>query len=170
MLPLMVTNVLGGLAINRPLPQGFTAVEYRFAFGHGDLALDQILLEVKPQWNQGKALFLRLADELVDFPAVQEQPAVAQRILIHVAPGRICADVAINEPRLAIAHQRVAIFDRRPALADGLHFRPGQLNSGFKLLEEVIIVRCLPVHRQVFLLLVFGLGRHKQEGRRKPSF
>src|SRR5581483_5626694 len=145
----MLANRLPGLTIDGAAPLFLATVINMFPFREGNLALDQVLFQVKAGGHQGESPLLGAARELVDFLSVKQQPAVAERIMIQIAPRRVGADVAINEPDLTILNGRVAFLQINLALANGFHLGAGQLNARPELLQEMIKVLRLQVDRQV---------------------
>src|SRR5487761_116264 len=161
MLPPVLLDILCRLAVNSPAAQRLAAVENRFAFGQRDLTLDKVIFRVEAERNQCQALFLRASHELVDFLPVQQQPPVAERARIHIAPGGIGSDVAIDKPYLAVPHRGVSVLQARFAAVDGFHFGPGQLDPSFVFFQEMIKVRGLPVYGQISVSRIFASLRHR---------
>jgi len=110
------------------------------ALGQADLALHAPALEVQVQRHQGIAGTLDLADQLVQFGAVQQQLAGAQGLGMAEGGRRgQRADVGAEQEQFAVAHDDIGLLDLYLAFADGLDFPPLQYDAGFiPVLDEVV--------------------------------
>src|SRR4029077_16690863 len=85
------------LAIDFALLERLALVELLLAFRKAHGHLDAAALEVEPDRHQRHALHDRLADQLADLVAVQQQLAPAQRLVIRIAAMAVGADVDVVE-------------------------------------------------------------------------
>ena len=151
----MFVYVLLGFPVDGALPRGLTVIVDLFALRQGNLAFDQVLLQINPGGNQRESLFLDATRQFIKLPLVEQEPPVAKRIVIGVAPRRIRADVTIDQPSLALLHVHITIFEIDFPVANGLYFRARQLHSRLKPLEQMVQMLRLPVNGEV---LRSGLG------------
>jgi len=66
---------------------------------------------------------------------VDEQLALALGLVVVARCGLIGRDVDVQQPQLAIAHERVAVLDLGLALAQRLHLRARERNAAFEAVE-----------------------------------
>ena len=118
-----------------------------FAKANGDL--DPGALEVDVQGDQGEALLIELPPQLVDFTAVGQQLAGAQRVVVEISPGvAVGRDVHVVQLQFAVADQTEAIPQVGFAVADRLHLGSHQFDPCFQGLEDLVLVPGLTVVRQ----------------------
>ena len=127
-----------------------------FPFRQGNLALDQIFLQINPGRNQREPFFLNSALQLVKLLPVEQKAPVAKRLVIGVASRRIRADVTIDQPCLALLDVHITVFEIDFPVANRLHFRARQLHSRLKPFEQMVQMLRLPIDGKV---LRSGLGR-----------
>src|SRR3954468_10895941 len=102
----------------------------RQADGH----LYPAVLEVHADRDQRHPFFDRLANQLPDLLAMQEQLATPERLVIGVAAVRVRADVHVVEEHLPIFDPREAVAKVDAALADRLHLGAEQRDTRFERL------------------------------------
>ena len=90
------------LTILIPLCLCLTFVVQFLTLCESDLALDQISLEIEPGRNQRQPLLPDLREEARDLVFVEQQPALAVRIVILAVAVRVGADVDIDQPGFAV--------------------------------------------------------------------
>src|SRR6185312_1000713 len=123
--------------------------------------LDAAVLEVETRRHERHALLDRLADQLADLVAVQQELAPAQRLVIGVAAMAVRADVDVVEEDLAVLDAREAVAEVHAAFADRFHLGAEQDEAGFEGLEQMEVVKGLPVLGDVFLgELALGFFSH----------
>src|SRR5215470_17720255 len=128
------------LAIPVALALGLTLVVQLLALGECDLDLGAALLvEIELERNEGHALALDRAHELVDLPLVQEELARTFRRVVEAAGLQIFRHVGVDQPDLAAARVGVGHGDRRLARAQRLHLAAGQRNAGLEHLADMIV-------------------------------
>ena len=66
--------------------------------------------EIDAEWDEREPLLLRLAEELIDLLAVEEQFPSTERFVIHDVAVAVGADVAVVEKDLAVLHAGVTIL------------------------------------------------------------
>src|SRR5215203_1342317 len=96
----------------------------------GDLELDDAVLGVELEWDEGLPLLLALADEAVDLFPVQEQLAVARGELPFLPGVRVRGDVSPDQEDFAVSYAGVALLEVGPAFPDGLYLGACQLDAG----------------------------------------
>src|SRR6266568_6643106 len=147
--PAMLADILRRLAVDGPLPHRLAMVENFLAARQGQLALDEIFLQVKARGDKRQPALGGTPRELGDLPPVEQQPPLTKRIVIEIASGRIRADVTVEQPDLVALDGCVALLEVSLALADGLHLGPGQLDACFELFEQMIQMRRLTVYSEI---------------------
>src|SRR5215207_8839005 len=115
----------------------------------GELELDDAVLGVELEWDEGLTLLLALADEAVDLLPVQQKLAVAGGELSFLSGVRVRRDVRPDQEDFAVPHPGIALLEVGPALPDGLYLGPRQLDAGFIGLLDGKVVEGLLVSREV---------------------
>jgi hypothetical protein len=96
-------------------------------------------IEIKLERHQRHAFALYRADELIDLAAVKEELADTLGWMIETAALEVLRDVGIDEPDLPAAGIGIRFRDRRLALAQRFHFRPGERDTGLERLADLVI-------------------------------
>jgi len=78
--------------------------------------------------------------------------------VVLAVPLHVLRDVEAVEPRLAVAHLRVRLLQRRLPGAEGLHLRPREHEPGLDPVEEVVLVPRAAVVDDQLLSLLPGHG------------
>src|SRR5262249_39743131 len=122
------------LALRLALGDGVALVGAGLALGDADLDLHPPILEVHAQGDERVAgLLLRLL-QLVDLAPVEKQLARPLRVVVEQRPCRLVGrDLRVDEIELAIFRYRIRVRQLRAALAQALHFRPGESDAGLDL-------------------------------------
>src|SRR6516162_722919 len=81
-------------------PDGLAFVVRLLAFREADGDLHAAILQIHPDGHDRHAALRRLADQLADFLAVQQQLAAARGIVIAVAAIAVGTDVDVVDPHL----------------------------------------------------------------------
>src|SRR5829696_6916602 len=115
----------------------------------GDLELDDAVLGVELERDEGLPLFLALADEAIYLFSVQEQLAVAGWELPFLPCVRVRRDVRPDQEHLPVPHPSITLLEVGPTLPDGLYLGPSQLNAGLVGLLYSKVVEGLLVAREV---------------------
>src|SRR6185437_5238089 len=150
---------LAGGAISLALPLGLALVIELFALGQGHLAFYLARFPIEAQGNEGQAFFARFAFDALDLRLVEQQAPRAVGLVGGVTGVLVGADVAIQQHGLAVAKQRVAVFELGLAVAQRLHLAPGQRDARFPMLQDVVIVPRLPIFGNILVLgNAVGLG------------
>jgi len=110
------------------------------AASQSQLDLGPSLLKVDLQRNQGEASFLRLAENSLDFVAMQKQLSNPFGLVIVVGSMRVGTDMQSIEIDLSFFDSGVAIFEIGPAFPQGLHFGPKKHHTGLQGLHDLIIM------------------------------
>src|SRR3712207_3324469 len=115
----------------------------------GELELDVTVLGVEPEGDEGLPVFLALAGEAGYLTFVEEELAVAGRVLGDVRSVLVGGDVRPYEEYLPVPHPRVALPEVSPAVPNRLHLWAGQRDAGLVGLLDVEVVEGLLVAREV---------------------
>ena len=87
-----------------------SAIILFFAFGQRDLNLGlSPRTEINAERYDRESLLLRLAQELADFFAMEEQLAWAQRVVVHDIAVAIRRDMAIVQNHLLMIHAGITV-------------------------------------------------------------
>src|SRR5438128_10063605 len=95
-------------------------VDALLAAGQRELDLRAAVLPVHARRHDGQPALPHLAVEAVDLPAMEEQPAVAARLVVLAVAAFILLDLGTDEPGVAVADLRVGLRERDPAGAQRL--------------------------------------------------
>ncbi len=108
------------------------------------------ILEVELRRDERQAPLAHLAVEGLDLAPLQQQLAVAHRIVVLQARLVVRLDVRPDEPGLPVAHVCVGLLQAHAPLAEGLDLAPGEDEAGFEPLDEVVVVPRLAVSAMSF--------------------
>src|SRR5438094_1441156 len=142
-------NIFSRFSVNGPAPQGLPPVPDFLAARQGQLALDEIVLRIKPRRDERQAALSGFPGKLLDLVSAKQQPARTQRVVVEVASRRVRADVTVQQPNLVTLHRGIAVLEAGLALADGFHFGPRQLHARFKFFEKEIKMRRLTIDSKI---------------------
>src|SRR2546427_3893692 len=128
--------------------------------GQRELDLRPPVLEVELRRNERQTPLGDLAGEGVDFFPVEEELAVAIRIMIGEIALVVDRDVGADQPGSPLADIRVGLRERGPAVPKGLPLCAGQHDPRLDPLEQVIVVaRSADVDAQRLALLTDSARR-----------
>src|SRR5882672_312526 len=108
--------------------------------GQRELDLRPPVLEVELRRNERQTPLGDLAGEGVDLFPVEEELAIAIRIVVGEIALVVDRDVGADQPGFPASNVCVGLLERGPAVPEGLHLRAGQDDPGLYTLEEVVIV------------------------------
>src|SRR5262245_4086371 len=108
------------------------------AAGERELDLRAAVLEVHPRRHERQPALAHLADERRDLPAMEEQLAVAVRIVVHDVRLPVLGDVRADQPDLAVAYVGVCLLERGAAVPERLHLRAREHEPRLEALEQVV--------------------------------
>ena len=145
----MFTDVLLNFSFDGPPSRSFAMVKNVLAFGQRNLTLDYVVLQVNARGDEREAPLQRAPGKLVDFLTVQKQAPVPKWVVVKTAARRIGADVAIDQPSLAVLHHRVTVFQIDLALTNRFYFRPRQFHTALEPFQQMIEMLRLAVNGKV---------------------
>src|SRR5579859_939067 len=116
------------------------AVPRLLALRQRDFDFCQAVAEVDAQRNNGQALGLRAASELMNFILMQEELARTERLVVPRTAGHVLRNVCVNQPCAAGLEIDIGIADIRFPFAQGLHLGAMQDQAGLKSVQQVKIV------------------------------
>src|SRR5579884_1681664 len=122
-----------------------TLVAQLLAARERELHLHLPLPEVEARRHDRVPLLAHLAVHAVDLATVQQQLARPVGIVVRTVALRVLRDVQPVQPRLAVAHLRIRLLQRRLTAAQRLHLRPAQHETRLDLVREVVVVPCAAV-------------------------
>ncbi len=108
-------------SIHFPPSDGFTLVMRLLASRQSERDFDPTILEVQPGRHQRQSAFDRLANQLPDLRAMQEELAASLGIVVDVATVAVRTDVDVVEPHLSPLDTREAVAQVGSTLANALH-------------------------------------------------
>ncbi len=90
--------------------------------------------------NDGQAPLLDLPREPLDLPAMEQELAVPQGIMVEDVGRLVRADVALDEKNLAAPDLGVALLEADAAGPDRFHLAPDEGHSGLEGFEDDVVV------------------------------
>jgi hypothetical protein len=133
------------LAAGVPLGDGPPLVVQLLAARQAELDLGVPPLgDVQPKRDDGESLGLRLAQELVDLVAMEEQLAISLGLVVLPVAPVPRGDVRADEPGLTVVDARVRLGQVDLPGADGLDLGPGQDQASVEGVLDVVLVAGLP--------------------------
>ena len=121
--------------------EGFALVVLLLTPGQGDIDLGQpAVVNKEAEGDNGKPLLLRLALQLVELLALQQQLAVALGVVVVVRSPPVLGDVHAAHEQLAAVEVAVGIHQAGLAGAYRLDLGARQHDSGRVGLEELVVV------------------------------
>src|SRR5579872_394875 len=127
----------GGPRFGFHLPRalGLALVVQFFASGDRQFTLNAAFLEVHFCRDERQALFPRLAQELVNLLAVEQQFTAPCWFVVFAVPVGVVADMGVHQPGFVADHFGEAILELDLAALGRLHFSPREDKSGFVPLD-----------------------------------
>src|SRR5512137_198448 len=130
------------LPVRIPLLDGLALLVLAFAAGQGELDLDLApVADEDARRDESEAALLRLAGQALDLAPVEQELALAERVMVEDVGRFVGADMALDQEHLARADLGVALLERDPAGPDRFHLAPDEGQAGFEGLEDDVIVR-----------------------------
>jgi len=100
------------------------------------------VVDVEAERDEGQALRLRPAEELVDLVLVEEELASALRLVVPAVAGRVRGDVGADEPGLTAVDPGVGLLQAHLAGPDRLDLRAGQDDASLEgVLDAELVAR-----------------------------
>ena len=108
--------------------------------------------KIDPKRDDCQPFHPDLIPELANLLFIQEQPPLAQRLMIEPAGGIVRRNVAIDQPSLApVFNLNVGFADADLSGADRFNFRPLKRQPGFVRFQNKVFEPRFPVRRDSFL-------------------
>src|SRR5207245_2460157 len=126
-----------------------------------DLDLRHPVREIDAERDQGQALLVHLASDLLDLAPVQEQLARPERQVSALVPLLVRGDVQTLQPHLAPPHATEAVHERGVSSAERLHLVARELDPALETLEQLVVMSRTTVAGDDLLALV--LAAHRRE-------
>src|SRR5215472_2028167 len=142
-------NGLAGLPVGGATPLRLPLVPGLFPLRQRDLTFYLPVLEIHSRGNQRVTTLLGLAQQLTQLFSVHQQFARPQRSVMRITGVLIGADVRVQQPELAVFHERIGVFEVGAAGANRFHLGSGQDHSRFQAIFEEVVVTGRPVDRGV---------------------
>src|SRR5205814_7685601 len=105
-----------------------------------ELDLGAAVLKVEPERNERQPALSDLAGQPANLLAVQQQLAVAVRLVVGIGAVAVGIDVAADQPTLTVADGRVRVLEGHAPVAQRLDLRPAQHEPGLDRLEDLVLV------------------------------
>jgi len=126
------------------------------AFGQPEFDLGKAPLgEIDAERDECETLLLRLAEELIDFLAVEEQFPSTERLVIHDVAVAVGSDVAVVEEDLSALHTGITILEVHAPFSDGFDLGPLEHDPRLELFFNEIVVVGLAIRHDRFFALIF---------------
>src|SRR3990170_2153901 len=126
----------GHLAFRVALGDGGALVVMLAAAYERQLHLGDAVLEIETEGNQRKALLLHRARELADLHLVEQELALARRLVAVGAGGGVLRDVRVHQPELAALGTGIGLAQVDAAEADRLDLAAHEREAGLDALEH----------------------------------
>lgn len=134
-----------------------------FTFADANLDLNPAIFPIHPQRNQGNALFLNLAKQLINLAPVHQQLAWTGRLVLEKATGMVVrTDVTVIEPKLASIDPGKRLGHVRLTGTNRFYFSAAQDHPAFIGIGDVVISFGLLICRDIAHL-------RKRQGNPKPQ-
>src|SRR5579863_9065947 len=134
------------LAVPRALLLSFALVLKLFAARQRQFDLGaSLFVEIKLKRDEGHALALHCANQLVDLPAMQQQLTRSLGRMVEAVGLQILRNIGVDQPDLAAAGVGIGFADRCLALTQRLYLRPGERDAGLHRVVDKIVEACLAV-------------------------
>ena len=127
----------------------FSLVVKFAAFCQRQFAFEPAILKVDPEGNQCQSFFDGLSNESTNLTSIQQKFTRAQGIVVGKIPMRVGTDMTVQQPDFAGLHQPVGVFKIHSPVAGRFDLRSRQDDAGFKLFEDFVVMKRLPVYRNV---------------------
>ena len=105
-----------------------------------DLYLGLAALEVHGEGNEREALALHQLLDLADLLLVEQEFAVAVRLVAGVPGAGVRGDVRVLQPDFAVLDARIRALDLDAVFAHGLDLGASQGDARLELREELVVV------------------------------
>ena len=135
------------LAVGLAGGQRLALVPGLLALGERDLDLGAPVLEVQGGRDDGEALLVDLALDLLDLVAVEQQLALASRGVVGPGALGVLRDVHAVQPRLVPLDVDEPVDERRASFPQRLHLRADEHQPRLVGVIEVEVVAGAPVRR-----------------------
>ncbi len=140
----LALNVALGLAVGDVAP----AIVELLALGQTELNLGPALVaDVHAQRHDRQPLGRGLAHQRVDLRPVEQQLAVAPRLVVVAVALLEWRDVRVHQPRLALFDTRIGVGQVGLAGTDALDLRTGQDDARLERIGDEVVVARLAVER-----------------------
>src|SRR6185312_4543892 len=133
------------LTLALPLLGVFTFVPALLAVDQGQLGLHAPLLFIQRQGHQRAPFLANLSGQALDLAPVEQQLALAARVVVALIGEGVHADVHLVQPGLATVEIGEGVDQGHLPGADRLDLRADQHDAGFQRLVDVVLVTRLLV-------------------------
>jgi len=116
-----------------------------FASADADLDFHSMILPIKPKGDESLSFYDARFKELGDFSLMQEQFARALGIVLLVTGALVRLDIRVVKERFLVFDPREGVTQVSQAGADGFYLGPGEADTGFDLLQDLIVMKCSPI-------------------------
>src|SRR5688572_4803105 len=91
---------------------------------------------------------------------MQQQLAVALRIVVRIGAVAVRIDVASEQPDFIVPHRRVGILERHLGITERFHLGAAEHEPGFERLEDLVVVTRLAIRGDRPIARLAVLTRH----------
>jgi hypothetical protein len=147
---------------------GFAAVVEFFTTRDGEFTLGDAVPEINFGGDDGHALLGGLGLEFADLAAVEQQLAATERIVISETARKIFGYMAVHEPHLIAFGFGIGLADRTFPFAKAFDLCSKENQTGFHVLEQLIVVAGGAILRNNFHAFVLSLVVLRFHG--EPSY
>ena len=116
-----------------------------FAPADADLDLHSTIFPVEAKGDEGLSFYSRGFEQLCNFGLMQQQLPGAFSIVLLVAGALVRLDVCVVEECLLVFDSREGVTEVGEAGTNRFYLGTGEAETGFDLLQDLIIVKCSPI-------------------------
>ena len=119
---------------------GVSPIVFTFALGHTEFDLRHPPFEIEFEWDEGEPLFFHSPPQPIYFPSMEQETALAKRVVIESIALRVLAYVQVVQEGLTVVDPCVAVSHVGLALPKGFDLGSTQFDTGLNRIQDLIVV------------------------------
>ena len=120
-------------------------VSVGFASADADLDLHMTIFPVEAKGHEGLSFYSRGFEQLGNFGFMQQQFPGAFSIVLLVAGAFVRLDVCVVKECFLVFDSREGVTEVSEAGTNRFYLGTGEADTGFELIQDLIIVKCSPI-------------------------